>query len=393
MLLSNGELLAQIAASPYSAYGIGVMKERTSAMNRAMGGSGFALRDPMNLNNLNPAAYNSIQLATQLTEIGIFVEADRYQNSTQATKFTTAGLTNMNFWIRFNSRWAAAVGMSPLSSVNYNITSGRGIGDNSTLAYLGSGGVTQFYFGNAFQITKNLSIGATASFFHGSIDRKEMITSGLALGTEVNNSTYINRGSFDYGLQYQFFLKNNRSITIGAVYNNRLRLNTSQQTTIYQQRDTLSNDKQDVADYVLPQKFGGGVALQSKQSTFTIDVSYQQWSNGRLEDRLKLRNTRRTSFGYQFRGGGTESFWSGVVVRAGYYMQENAMILQQTTFTDWGVSFGVGIPVSGRRNSLNLTYSYNHSGTLENDLIQQQSQIISLDLTFRDLWGIKRKFD
>src|SRR5690348_4471791 len=107
------------------------MKERTSAMNRAMGGSGFALRDPMNLNNLNPAAYNSIQLATQLTEIGIFVEADRYQTSTQATKFTTAGLTNMNFWIRFNSRWAAAVGMSPLSSVNYNITSGRGIGDNS----------------------------------------------------------------------------------------------------------------------------------------------------------------------------------------------------------------------------------------------------------------------
>lgn len=138
-----------------------------------------------------------------------------------------------------------------------------------------------------------------------------MITSGLALGTEVNNSTYINRSSFDYGLQYQFFLKKNRSITIGAVYNNRLRLNTSQQTTIYRQRDTLSNDKQGVADYVLPQKF-------------------------------------------------------------------------------WG---GVGIPVSGRRNSFNLTYSHNHSGGLENSLIQQQSQIISLDLTFRDLWGIKRKFN
>ena len=362
-------------------------------MNRAMGGSGFAVRDPINLNNLNPAAYNSIQLATQLTETGIFVEGDRYRNSSQTTKFTTAGLNNVNFWIRFSRRWAGSVGMSPLSSVNYNITSGRGIGDNSSLSYLGSGGVTQFYFGNAFQLTKNLSIGATASFYHGSIVRKEMITSGLALGTQVDNSIYFNKGSFDYGLQYQFFLKKDRSITLGAVYNNRLRLNTSQQTTIYQQRDTLSNNRKNIADYVLPQKFGGGVAFQSRQSTFTVDVSYQQWSNGRLEDGLKLRDTRRASIGYQFRGSGTESFWSGVVFRTGYYVQENAMILQQTPFSDWGVSFGIGIPVSGKRNSLNLSYSYNHSGTLEKDLIQQQSQIISLDITFRDLWGIKRKFD
>lgn len=362
-------------------------------MNRSMGGSGFALRDPMNLNNLNPAAYTSIQLATQVTETGIFVEGDRYRNATQTTTFTTASLTNVNFWVRFSKRWAGSVGMSPLSSVNYNITSGRGIGDNSALAYIGSGGVTQFYFGNSFQITKNLSIGATGSFFHGSIDRKEMITSGLALGTEVNNSIYINKGTFDYGLQYQFFLKKDRAITIGAVYNNRLRLNTSQQTTVYQQRDTLSKANLAVADYVLPQKIGGGVAFQSKQSTFTVDVSFQQWSNGRLEDRLKLRDTRRASVGYQFRGAGGESFWNGFVFRTGYYMQENAMILQQTTFTDWGVTMGVGIPVSGRRNSINLTYSYNHTGTLDKGLIQQQSQIISLDVTFRDLWGIKRKFD
>jgi hypothetical protein len=393
LLVPGSELLAQIAASPYSAYGIGVIKERTSVMNRAMGGSGFALRDPMNLNNLNPAAYSSIQLATQVTETGIFVESDRYRNSTQATTSTAASLTNVNFWLRFSRRWAGSVGMSPLSSVNYNITSGRGIGDNSSLAYLGSGGVTQFYFGNSLQVTKNLSIGVTASFFHGAIDRKEIITSGLALGTQVNNSTYINKGSLDYGLQYQFFLKNERSITIGAVYNNRLRLNTSQQTTIYQQRDTLSNDKKDIADYVLPQKFGGGLAFQSKQSTLTVDVGYQQWSNGKLEEGLKLRDTRRASVGYQFRGGGSESFWSGVVIRTGYYIQENAMILQQTSFTDWGATFGIGLPVSGKRNSINLTYSYNHSGTLQKNLIQQQSQIISLDITFRDLWGVKRKFD
>jgi hypothetical protein len=394
LIVFSAELYAQISASPYSAYGIGILKDRTSSMNRSMGGSGFAVRDPFNLNNLNPASYSSIQLATQVTEAGIYIESDRYRNSSQSSTLTTANLTNLNFWVRFTKRWSGSVGMSPLSSVNYHITSGRAIGDNSTSEYIGDGGVTQFYFGNGFQITKNLSIGATASFFHGSIDRKETITSGLALGTEVSNYTYINRGNIDYGLQYQFFLKNDRSITIGAVYNNKLRLNTSQQTTVYQRNDTLSSNKTDVADYVLPQKFGGGIAFQTKQSMFTVDLSYQQWSKGKLEDGLKLRDTRRMSVGYQFRGSkSADSFWNAVVFRTGYYVQENAMILQQTPFTDWGTTFGVGIPVSGKRNSLNLSYSYNHSGTLERSLIQQQSQIISLDITFRDLWGIKRKFD
>ncbi len=362
-------------------------------MNRGMGGTGFALRDPLNLNNLNPAAYSSIQLATQVMETGIFLESDRYRNTTQSSKFTTANLTNVNFWLRFTKKWAGTAGMSPLSSVNYHITSGQGIGGNSSLEYLGSGGVTQFYFGNAYQITKNLSVGATASYFHGSIARREIITSGLALGTEVSNNVYINRGNIDYGLQYQFFLKNERAITIGAVYNKQLRLNTSQQTAVYQQNDTLSNSKTDVADYVLPQKFGGGLAFQTKRSTLTADVSYQEWAKGKLEDHLKLRNTRRASIGYQFRGSSMESFWGGVVVRAGYYVQENAMILQGISFTDWGATFGVGIPVSAKRNSINLSYSYNHSGTTDKSLIQQQSQIISLDVTFRDLWGIKRKFD
>ncbi|MEJ0030677.1 MAG: hypothetical protein WDO15_10060 [Bacteroidota bacterium] len=223
LLSSSNQLYAQISASPYSVYGIGILKERTSSMNRAMGGSGFAVRDAINLNNLNPAAYSSIQLATQLTEAGIYAESDRYRSTTQSSTLTTANLNNLNFWLRFTKRWAGSVGMSPLSSVNYHITSGHAIGDNSASEYIGSGGVTQFYFGNAFQITKNLSIGATASFFHGAIDRKETITSGLAFGTEVSNNIYINRGNIDYGLQYQFFLKKERSITIGAVYNNKLR--------------------------------------------------------------------------------------------------------------------------------------------------------------------------
>jgi hypothetical protein len=393
-VLQGFELRAQISASPYSVYGIGLLQNRTSAINRAMGGTGIAVRDPVNMNNLNPASYTSIQVSTQMTELGIFIESDRYRNTDQSSSYTSGNITNLNFWVRFNKRWAGTVGVSPFSTVHYNIQSNRQIGDNTSLEYDGSGGVTQFYFGNAFQLSKNLSIGVTGSFLHGALDRKETITSGLALGTQVNNQIYVNKGMLDFGLQYQFFFGENKSLTIGAVYTDKLTLNTSGSQTIYQQDDTLKSARTDVSDYSLPRKMGGGIAFQYFQSTFTADLSYQDWSKAKLEDGLKLRNARRASVGYQFRStASTDSFWSGMIFRVGGYVQEDAIVLQKTPFNDWGLSTGIGIPVSNKRNTINLSYSYNHSGTLDKNLIQQQSQIISLDLTFRDLWGIKRRFD
>lgn len=362
-------------------------------MNRAMGGSGFAVRDPLNLNNLNPAAYTSIQQATQLTELGLFVESDRYRNEDQGASSTTGNITSMNLWVRFNKRWAGAAGINPFSTVHYNITYSQRAGSSQGLQYIGSGGVSQYYFGNAFQLTKNLSLGVTASFLHGSIDRREIVTSGFAFGTEVNNTTAVRQGKLDFGLQYSIPMGTDQSLTIGAVYDNRLRLNTSHQMAIYQSTDTIAADKTNIDDYVLPQKLGSGIAFQSNQSIFTFDLSFQQWSKARLEDDLKLRDTRKLAFGYQYRGDGSESFWNGVVLRTGGYVQENPMILQNTTFRDWGVTVGIGIPVSNRRNSLNLSYSFNRSGTLEKNLITQQSHIFALDITFRDLWGIRRKFD
>jgi hypothetical protein len=260
--------------------------------------------------------------------------------------------------------------------------------------YTGSGGVTQFYFGNGFQITKNLSLGVTAAFLHGSIDHKETITSGAALGTQVSNLTAINKGKLDFGFQYQFFLGTNNSLTIGGVYNSSLRLNTSNLLSIYQQTDTLDSQKTKIDDYVLPQKVGSGISFQTLHSTISADVSYQQWSKANFESGLRLRDTRRASVGYQYRGGKSgDSFWNGVVVRAGGYMQQNPLILQNLSFSDWGVTFGLGIPVSNGKNAINLSYSYNRTGTLEKNLIQQQSNIFALDITFRDLWGIRRKFD
>ena len=62
-----------ISYSPYSYYGIGILKERASALNRSLAETGIAIRDQMNLNMTNPASYTSIEGATQLAEMGKFI--------------------------------------------------------------------------------------------------------------------------------------------------------------------------------------------------------------------------------------------------------------------------------------------------------------------------------
>lgn len=371
-----------------------MIKDRTSALGRSLGGSGIALRDPYSLNNLNPASYTSIEPVTQVTELGLFFESANYRNTQESASFQTGNITNLNFWVKFSKRWSGTIGVSPFSSVKYNIVSGRRLSENSTLQYSGSGGVSQFYFGNGFKITKNLSIGITGSFLHGSIDRNETISSGLGTNTQMQNSTYITGGNLDFGLQYQFLLKNDRSLTLGAVYDDPLTLRTYGDRYIFQASDTISSENISLGDYILPAHYGVGISFQTPRSTITGDVSYRDWSKAHLDDGLILRSTRRLSFGYQYNGNpGADGYLGSVILRTGGYIQENYLVLENVPFTDWGVTFGIGLPSANNRGIINLSYSFNQSGTVANNLISQQAHVIALDLTFRDLWGIKRRFD
>ena len=57
LLLIQGSVYAQnIFSSPYSIYGIGMINNRTSSLNRSMGGVGIAVQDDYNLNPINPAS-------------------------------------------------------------------------------------------------------------------------------------------------------------------------------------------------------------------------------------------------------------------------------------------------------------------------------------------------
>ena len=50
--------------SPYTRYGYGQLAEIGSANSRAMGGTAYALRDPLHVNSANPASYSAVDSLT-----------------------------------------------------------------------------------------------------------------------------------------------------------------------------------------------------------------------------------------------------------------------------------------------------------------------------------------
>lgn len=386
-----------ISTSPYSVYGVGLTKKKTSSLNRSFSNTGIGLRDTANFSSMNPASYASVNGPTQMFEIGTYYEMNRVQTTDLSEVYTSANLNALNLWFRFSKKWAALVGLSPYSSVNYNIVTRENLpsGGTSTNNYKGNGSLAQFYIGNGFQVTKNLSVGVNASYIFGTLKKRESIILATSQ-TTLERRIFAHRLHADFGIQYTFFLPENRQLIFGAVYEPQLRLKTTSNKLFYQETnlDTLLSEDESINNYIIPQKVGVGASFQTVRSNFLVDLSFEEWAQARLEDNLETRNIMRVSAAYEYKGNPNSARYLDLVrLRSGVYFQQNYLVLRNTPYNEWGFTVGLGLPINYGRATLGISYNYNNSGTTENSLIKQQASVIVLDVTVRDLWGIKRRFD
>jgi len=399
-LLAGGPAYSQnMFSSPYSVYGIGFLHQRGSLLNQGMAGTGIGVRDPYNLNPLNPASYGAINAPiSHIFETGIYVETMRYHTTRTQDSKTGGGMSHANYWFKFAPWWAATGGLTPYSSVSYNITTQKqfGSGTNADYTYRGSGNISQLYLGNAFRITPNLSAGFHVSYLFGSLSKNEAVRANNADLVSLQSSVRTNKFHLDFGVQYQFKLSEYRSLVVGAVADNGLKLSGEQQYTLLYSLDTLNHyTSPDHLNYKLPASGGMGISLNTRRSILAYDMKYTHWTAAQFGNQnVDFRDTWRYSVGYSYLGNPHATrMLDLIIVRTGFYIEDYYLKLKGNTFPMWGFSLGMSVPAFDNRSSINLTYSYDRFGTTRDDLIQQRSQKIILGITIRDLWGIRRKFD
>ncbi len=409
------------SSSPYSFFGIGEEFNSKTVEQISMGGIGAAYSSYRYLNFTNPAANASLRYATY--GFGLLNNDLTIKDATGKQSTTSTSLSYFAFGFPIGKKAGFSAGMQPISSVGYSLINKRtdANGDilESTL-FSGKGGVNKVYGGFGIFLTKEFSLGIEADFSFGKIENSILNQRlNVSLATKHKKTSIIRGGSVKIGAQYKKELKNNLKLNIGAV----LKLGNTLKATgnEYLYSLSLSNNGSEIprdtiysssitGDFKFPVKTTLGVGLGKTDKWYTgFEYEYQEaidvgnyLNTGTVTSPYTYDKSNRISFGgfYLPKVNSISSYWDRVTYRAGMRFEKTGLQVNATpgsgSFTvidNFGMSFGLGLPLGNRLSNVNLGFEFGKRGTTSNNLIQENYFNFRLSLSLNDVWFIKRKID
>jgi hypothetical protein len=410
LIAFNGNAQTRIG-SPYSRYGLGDLQSNKYMRNISMGGISYGFRDSTSVNFTNPASYTEFDTTSFVFETGVnsqFVELST-NDQMQGSNYTSLSHLVMGFPV--NKWWGASIGLLPFSSVGYKISDYETMPNVGKIKYLyeGSGGLNQFYVGNAFRI-KDLSVGFNAAYIFGTLDKTRTVSfpdSINILAIRLRNSTLINNFLFTYGVQYQKKLNNGIKIGLGLVCSASTNLKARQDSLAYRFitagtgyesiKDTIINTQNTKGEIVLPMSIGGGFTI-GKSDKWMVGMDYQTqgWKNySAFGEKDSLKNSWMASVGAEFTPSHTSisNYWKRVHYRIGGRYNQTYLQLRDNQLSEYAVSFGLGFPLKRSKTSINVGFELGQRGTTENNLIKEQFGRVILSFSIYEFWFYKKKFD
>ncbi|HET6243461.1 MAG: hypothetical protein H0V01_07940 [Bacteroidetes bacterium] len=400
------QLNAQVSSSPYSRYGLGELNKGTFSQNFSLANTAIGLRNPGFINIGNPASYSAFDLT--VFEAGLSGNYSEFSSHTSSFTAYNASFAYLGFGLPIMPWWGMSFGLLPFSSTGYNIISEREIENIGAITerYQGSGGINKVYWGNGFNYRK-FSAGFNASYFFGTLTKERRIIfdpNSIPFNTKAINETTVSDVNFDFGLQYRDSLSENWIINLGAVYGLRSALNANRQEFVATYKSTPMGEQisdtvtfeTNKGEIVLPQNFGAGFSLESKTWLIAGDWKYTQWSDFRNFGSFdSLVNNSEFSIAAQFTPdkNAVASYLKIIQYRAGARYQTGYFQLNNQQITEYGITFGAGLPLRRARTTINIGFEIGQRGTKSEGLIRQQFINFNFGMAINDRWFIKRKYD
>jgi hypothetical protein len=384
---------SQTTSSPYSIFGLGYLEGNSIGPFKAMGGTSIAFLSDKSINIMNPASYSGLDSLMSIFEVGVFGKYTIFSTSRENQSLVNANLKYMVMGFRITPWLATSFGFSPYSSIGYNITTNAPIEGTSleyTETFSGEGGINQVYLGGSVKILKNLSLGFNAAYLFGNITRSE---SSAEFTYYLDDATYVSNFDFNYGLNYQLKIKKWK-YNLGLIYGNSKKLRTENITTIQTatETETLRSRKY---KYSIPQNIGAGFALSKGFFSAGIDYEWSSWKDVEFTNNyLQTRNSNRYSFGVEFplqglnKGTGKMVFY-----RFGGEYRQSYLVIDDTPIDYRAVTIGAGIPLKGFLSIINVSLELGQNGTSKNGLFKENFVTLHLDMSLKNLWFMKRKYD
>ncbi len=407
--------------SPYTRFGLGDLAKRGFAQNLAMGGTGLAMHEGNRINYLNPASFSALDSTSVYFDFGLNSFHNQYETTDFSNTWWNMNLHHVAFASSMGKYFGFSAGIVPYSSIGYDIKQEyndytHGLAMDTY--YQGEGGIMNFYAGTSIKLLESFSLGLTMNYLMGKLTREREVDFPMNSGySNVSSTEYLDlrKPVFTLGLQYREVFGDKFFITLGAIYDFKASTGLSNQYLI--NNDFYSDYAEDpiyISDsvqidpiYVLgadtalntlliPQKVGVGISFGIPNKLIvTGDYYIQDWTGSMSGENYATTKASSMHFGAEFTPDVTaiRGYHKLMSYRLGGYFSNSYLMVNGQQLEDYGITFGVGLPVNTLRSSINVAFTLGTRGTTEYNLVKENYGIITFNVTLHDLWFRKRRFD
>jgi len=348
--------------SPYSFFGLGDFRRTTTVENQMMGGIGI-YADSIHVNLQNPAAYGKLRLTVYSG--GISHQRLTLESTSAEENNQVSSLDYLALGFNVGKGLGVGFGIQPFTSVGYNILSESvadnedGTTSNITNQFSGEGGLNRVYLSLGYEITKNLSVGATANFNFGTINNlRTQIIEDVQFGAIDDRTSRINGLDFNFALNYTPKINDKYTLFTSARINTQANL-VSRNTQELGSFVTATGQNIEIIDVNLearglkdtelkiPTTTTLGLGFGEDKKWFLgAEYSFQglsSFTNDFIEiDNLEYQDASTIAFGGYFIPDYTSfnSYLKRITYRGGVRMQNTGMIVNNTEINDFGITFG-----------------------------------------------------
>ncbi|MDD3721682.1 MAG: hypothetical protein PHW92_04225 [Lutibacter sp.] len=396
--------------SAYSFFGIGDRNNSNTVEQLSMGGVGVALSESYHLNFLNPAANASLKFTTYTMAVENLNISVQDSHSKQNASATYLSYLAMGFPI--GEKGGMTFGLLPNSSVGYSLILNKYDAENNiseATQYEGDGGTNKVFLSFGYQLFKNFSVGLQGNYIFGEIENSVLNQRrNVALATKYKRVSNIKSFTLNAGFQYKRKINTKLDFLFGGNFDFNNEIDADGSEYLYTvslgsmefPRDTTLNVKSSgILESPLKTTLGAGLGKENKWYA-GIDYSFQ--------NALKLKgalfnNYSKVDYGnynkvvlggfYIPKFNSISSYWERVTYRAGVKYENTGLLVDAsgsgTDFTeidDFGISFGVGLPMSKQLSNLNIGFEIGKRGQTANGLVEGDYFNFRLGLSLNDKW-------
>lgn len=404
---------APTAYTPYSIYGVGDLSNSCSAYNRTMAGAGVALRDNRYINLLNPAAVTARDSLSFMVDFSIFGSNKLYNQGDMKSAKNMVHIADGAISFPIFDKMAMYIGIMSYAGTGYGYIVSENnkevIHELGTTAYscTGTGGIYQGVVGLGYSIIKNLSIGAEADFYFGSIEQNNTLSYSSPTAVGVTSTIYkdVKAWTGRFGVQYEQPIGKDFKLGMGATY----KLSTGMKGTIDSYMtstivDTVSASTDGVrfADELVV----GISAKIGDKLKIAFDYSRSDWTRCGLDDN-EFFSVSRSSL--PFRAGVAQAFRLGaelvpnrndiryyykrMAYRAGLYYKTDYFTVGGMNINSYGITLGTTLPVFRWYNGLTLGIEFGQRGTVKGGLARESYFNFTASVNLFDIWFQKPKYE